>query len=148
MDLLTPRDDARERRAALIGDRGAGPVFTKPFDAASYMDNAYKTMPSELFEQPTAMHQHLQDEIATLPRAVDANLDERGQPGSHWVCRYDGLWHDPLGTGGRKQRAAFVRRVGSQWTDDDAEQTRREDNCGQRCLRVSQSGWNSAVAGA
>ena len=30
-------DDARGRRAALIDDRGAGPVFTKPFDAASYM---------------------------------------------------------------------------------------------------------------
>ena len=37
----TPRDDARGRRAALIGDRGAGPVFTKPFDAASYMGDAY-----------------------------------------------------------------------------------------------------------
>ena len=67
-------DDARGRRAALIGDRGdrdTGPVFTKPFDAASYMGDAYEAMPSELFEQPMAMYQHLQDEIATLPRAVD-----------------------------------------------------------------------------
>ena len=64
-------DDARGRRAALIGDRDTGPVFTKPFDAASYIDNVYKTMPIELYYQPMALYQHLQDEIATLPRAVD-----------------------------------------------------------------------------
>jgi hypothetical protein len=80
------------------------------------------------------------DEIPTDATFVIANLDERGQPGSHWVCRYDGLWHDPLGSGGRKQRAAFVRRVGSQWTDDDAEQARREDNCGQRCIAALMTG--------
>ena len=68
---VTPRDDARGRRAALIDDRAAGPVFTKPFDAASYMGDAYGAMPKELFEQPMAMYQHLQGEIATLPRAVD-----------------------------------------------------------------------------
>ena len=39
------------------------------------------------------------------------NLDERSMPGSHWVCRYDGAWHDPLGSNGTDQRAAFVRRV-------------------------------------
>ena len=67
-------DDARGRRAALIDDRGdrdTRPVFTKPFDAASYMGGAYGAMPPELFEQPMALYQHLQDEIATLPRAVD-----------------------------------------------------------------------------
>ena len=80
------------------------------------------------------------DEIPPKTRFVIANLDDRGQPGSHWVCRYDGVWHDPLGTDGRTQRAAFVRRVGSQWTDDDAEQARREDNCGQRCLAALMTG--------
>ena len=70
MDADDP-DDARGRRAALLGDRGTGPVFTKPFDAASYMGDAYGTIPPELFEQPMALYQHLQGEIATLPRAVD-----------------------------------------------------------------------------
>ena len=80
------------------------------------------------------------DEIPPKTRFVIANLDDRGQPGSHWVCRYDGVWHDPLGTDGRTQRAAFVRRVGSQRTDDDAEQARREDNCGQRCIAALMTG--------
>ena len=74
------------------------------------------------------------DEIQPHTKLLIANLDERSMPGSHWVCRYDGAWHDPLGSNGTDQRAALVRRVQGSWTDDDPEQRREEDNCGQRCL--------------
>ena len=92
-------DDARGRRAALIGDRGTGPVFTKPFDAASYIDNVYKTMPEELYEQPTAMYQHLQDEIATLPRAVDQ------------IAALRSLAHDVGGYGANSAEKAEYRGI-------------------------------------
>ena len=50
------------------------------------------------------------------------------------MCRYDGVWHDPLGSNGTGQRKGFERRVQGSWTEDDPEQRREEDSCGQRCL--------------
>ena len=38
------------------------------------------------------------DEIPQRTAYVIANLSERGDgPGTHWVCRCHGVWHDPLG---------------------------------------------------
>jgi len=74
------------------------------------------------------------DEIQSHTKLLIANLDERSQPGTHWVCRYNGVWHDPLGSNGTGQRKGFERRVQGSWTEDDPEQRRDEDNCGQRCL--------------
>ena len=52
------------------------------------------------------------------------NLDKRTQPGSHWVALADGMCYD-----------SFGRNVGlGKQTEDDIEQERREDNCGQRCI--------------
>ena len=52
------------------------------------------------------------DEIQPHTKLLIANLDERAMPGSHWVCRYDGAWHDPLGSNGT-DLGGGVARVGS-----------------------------------
>ena len=52
------------------------------------------------------------DEIPQRTPYVIANLSERGDgPGTHWVCRCHGVWHDPLGSSGAAQRVLFERRV-------------------------------------
>jgi hypothetical protein len=79
------------------------------------------------------------------PRKPDSylicNLDDSGkQTLFHWVCRYvtpqgKAIWHDPLGHDGEEQASALIQQLsGVEWTEDDAEQDSKEDNCGQRCL--------------
>ena len=67
-------------------------------------------------------------------------LSERGDgPGTHWVCRCHGVWHDPLGSSGAAQRVQFERRVQGRWTDQDIEQP-DDNSCGQRCLAALMTG--------
>ena len=80
------------------------------------------------------------DEIPQRTPYVIANLSERGDgPGTHWVCRCHGVWHDPLGSSGAAQRVQFERRVQGRWTDMDIEQP-DDNSCGQRCLAALMTG--------
>lgn len=72
-----------------------------------------------------------------------ANLDPSSQPGSHWVGAYKSgnngkiYMYDSFGRSTSRIIPSANRRYGSGNVKDtqyDAEQKKRETNCGQRCL--------------
>ena len=80
------------------------------------------------------------------------NLDERGEPGSHWIALFwresgrPALLYDSFGRNlnlsKTEEKLKFTR------TDDDPEQRVEENNCGQRCLAflyvAHKLGWAAA----
>lgn len=66
------------------------------------------------------------------------NLEPRGQRGEHWVALADNLVYDSFGRTKvlelREHKLGPVPSSDLTYTEDDAEQTKREDNCGQRCI--------------
>lgn len=61
-----------------------------------------------------------------------ANVDKAHQPGSHWVAITHDLFYDSFG----RSHNTLMKHSNLQQTntEDDAEQTIPESNCGQRCI--------------
>lgn len=75
----------------------------------------------------------------TLPKSLDptkfyiSNVDNSDQAGSHWVAIFDGYIYDSFGRTAREMNPKFAGH-GLKRTDDDAEQSATQENCGQRSL--------------
>jgi hypothetical protein len=78
------------------------------------------------------------DQIPRLPfgHYAIANLDKSNQPGSHWIALARSPKHyivyDSFGRNTKKILPTLT--MSNIQTDNDAEQSPTEDNCGQRCL--------------
>ena len=71
-------------------------------------------------------------------RGMIANTDASTGKGVHWIAVLDEdgtrAMSDPLGAVGKTQRSALDEIEQPVWSEDDAEQERRESTCGPKSL--------------
>lgn len=59
------------------------------------------------------------------------NTDKKSGPGEHWMAVHNGFFYDSFG---RKSKTFLPNMKLKEAPDYDAEQNKKEENCGSRCL--------------